>query len=438
MGLIDLIFGRKPKKETQGSGFQTVTAYQPAFTTWGGQIYESELVRAAIDAKARHAAKLMYSMRGAARPSLLTATKSAPNPWMTWAKFMERCSNIYEVQNNLFIVPTTNEYGDVTGYFPVLPSSCELIEAGGQAMVKFRLQNQTRVIRLEKMAIITKHQYRDDFFGEKNTALNATMELINMVNQGIEEGVKNAATFRFMAQLVTPAFDEDLAKEQERFNKNNMARGAGGLLLYGNQMQNMQQIKQEQYKVDADQMKMIQTNVYNYFGVSEPILQNSATGDQMDSFFNGCIEPFAIKMSEGISRMVFTQRELNNGNRVTFTANRLQYMSVSSKVSMAKELGDRGILMIDEIRELFNYDPLPDGAGQHAPIRGEYYMVDEGRDGDKDDGGTGDKDGQDDARMRIPGNRVRLIPAERVMGRIPAAKEAREDKPGAEAAGAEG
>jgi hypothetical protein len=46
---------------------------------------------------------------------------------------------------------------------------------------------------------------------------------------------------------------------------------------------------------------------------------------------------------------------------------------------MAKELGDRGVLMIDEIRELFNYEPLPDGAGQHAPIRGEYYMVDEGR-----------------------------------------------------------
>ena len=34
---------------------------------------------------------------------------------------------------------------------------------------------------------------------------------------------------------------------------------------------------------------------------------------------------------------------------------------------------------IDEIRDLFNYPPLPDGAGQHAPIRGEYYMVDQGR-----------------------------------------------------------
>ena len=53
---------------------------------------------------------------------------------------------------------------------------------------------------------------------------------------------------------------------------------------------------------------------------------------------------------------------------------------------MAQQLGDRGILTINEIRELFNYEPLPDGGGQHAPIRGEYYMVDEGRnDGGNDD-----------------------------------------------------
>ena len=386
MGLIELIFGKKPKQEPNSSRFQTITAYQPAFRTWGGQIYESELVRAAIDAKARHAAKLSYSMQGSARPSLLTATKCAPNPWMTWSQFMERCSNIYEVQNNLFVVPLRDAYGQVNGYFPVLPSECELLDVNGQPRIKFRMLNEVRVMPVEKMAIIPKHQYKDDFFGETNSALRSTMELISMVQQGISEGVKNAATFRFMAQLVTPAFDEDLAKEQERFNRNMLAGSSGGLLLYGNQMQNMKQIEQKGYSLDAEQMKLIQTNVFDYFGVNEAILQNSATGDQMDSFYNGCIEPFSIKMSEAFSRMVFTQQELNRGNRIAFTANRLQYMSVASKISMAQQLGDRGILTIDEIRELFNYDPLPDGIGKHVPARGEYYFVDEGKQNGGDDG----------------------------------------------------
>ena len=386
MGLIDRLFGR-PKSSGGGmadTSFETITAYQPRFTSWGGQIYESELVRAAVDARARHVCKLQYSIQGTARQKLATVTKTAPNPWYTWAQFLERCSNIYDVQNNLFIVPVLDNAGDVSGFFPVLPSSCEVVQHGSVPYLKYLFLNgERRAMELSRCAIVTKHQLNDDFFGEKNTALDGTMRLVTMVNQGIMEGVKNSATYRFMAQIVGKTFDEDIRKERKRFDENNFASGdGGGLLLFGSQFANIQQLKQEGYKVDADQQKLIRENVCNYFGVSEKVIRNEAAGDELDAFFNGSIEPFAIKLSEALTRMVFTERERNGGNAIMFTANRLQYMNVTAKISMAKELGDRGVLMIDEIRELFNYGPLPDGAGQHAPIRGEYYMVDEGRDPD--------------------------------------------------------
>ena len=73
--------------------------------------------------------------------------------------------------------------------------------------------------------------------------------------------------------------------------------------------------------------------------------------------------------------MTYTERERNSGNMILFVANRLQYMSASTKIQMAQQLGDRGVLTIDEIRELFNYAPLPDGAGEYTPIRGEYKNV---------------------------------------------------------------
>ena len=390
MGLIEKIFGRTPKAEPVGNRFETLTAYSPVFTTWGGQIYESELVRAAVDAKARHVGKLQYRMTGSARQKLWTMTKSAPNPWYTWPQFLERCSNIYEVQNNLFIVPILDELGEVTGFFPALPSSCEVVDRGGEPYLKYTfLSGKKKSVALRRCSVITKHQLKDDFFGEKNSALMPTMELVNMVNQGIIEGVKNGATYRFMAQLMGKVFDEDLRKERERFDKNNFQTGGGGgLLLFGNQFTNVQQLKQEGYKVDADQQKMIRENVCNYFGVSEKVIRNEATGDELDAFYNGAIEPFAIKLSDALTRMVFTERERNGGNAITFAGDRLQYMNVASKISMAQQLGDRGILMIDEIRALFNYEPLPDGLGQHVPARGEYYFVDEGKPGDN--GGQGD------------------------------------------------
>ena len=394
MGLFDAIFGKKKAQEPQSVAYQTLTAYQPAFRNWGGQIYESELVRAAIDAKARHAAKLRYTMEGTARLKLYTQTKSAPNPWMTWSQFMERCNNIYEVQNNLFIVPLLDEMGEVCGFFPALPSECEVVDVKGEPWLKFTfIRGQKKSIRLSRVGIVVKHQLKDDFFGEKNTPLTATMELVNMVNQGIQEGVKNSATFRFMAQLTSKTFDEDLRKERERFDKNNFQTGGGGLLLFGNQFSNISQIEQEGYKVDPEQSKLIKENVMDYFGVSEAILQNRATGDELDSFFNSCTEIFSIKMSEAMTAMVFTQREINGGNAIKFLANRLQYMSVNSKISMAQQLGDRGILTIDEIRDLFNYEPLEDGTGKHVPIRGEYYFADEGK---NDGGGTDDKEDETD------------------------------------------
>ena len=191
--------------------------------------------------------------------------------------------------------------------------------------------------------------------------------------------MKNAATYRFMAQISGKMLDEDLRKERKRFDENNFQDGGGGLLLFGNQMTNIKELSQRNIPVDPEQMKIIRENVCNYFGVSEKVIRNEATGDELDAFFNGSIEPFAIKLSDALTKMVFTERERNGKNRITFTANRLQYMNIGSKIAMAQQLGDRGVLMIDEIRELFNYAPLPDGAGQHAPIRGEYYMVDEGR-----------------------------------------------------------
>jgi HK97 family phage portal protein len=391
MGLIDRIFGRTPKAAPAESVFQTLTAYSPVFRSWGGQIYESELVRAAVDAKARHVGKLQYSMQGTARPKLWTATKTAPNPWYTWPQFLERCSNIYDVQNNLFIVPILDEVGEVAGYFPALPSTCEVVQReNGEPYLKYTFVNgQKRSVPLRRCALVTKHQLKDDFFGESNAALAPTMELVNMVNQGIMEGVKNAATYRFMAQLTGKAFDEDLRKERERFDRNNFQTGGGGLLLFGNQMQNIKELSQKQVTVDPDQMAQIKENVCDYFGVSEKVLRNEATGDELDAFFNGAIEPFAIKLSDALTRMVFTERERNGGNGITFTANRLQYMNIGSKISMAQQLGDRGVLTIDEIRELFNYAPLPDGAGAYTPIRGEYKNV---KDGDQDqDGGKQDE-----------------------------------------------
>ena len=386
MSLLDKIFRPKEAEKSQDalnkarSFFETLTAYSPAFTNWGGAIYESEIVRAAIDARARHISKLKVETVGTANPSLQAKLALGPSQFMTWSQFLYRVSTILDVNNTAFIVPVFDDRMVITGVYPVLPASCRLVEYDGELWLRYQFANgQFAAVEASKCAILTKHQYRSDFFGDSNFPLRETMQLIHIQNQGIEEGVKNAATFRFMATLNNFSSAADLAKERERFTETNLSTDskAGGFLLFPNTYKDVKQIDVKPYAIDADQMAQIRENVFNYFGVNEKVLTNAATAEDLEAFFDGAIEPFAIQLSEAMTKMLFSERERAQGSYLIANANRLQYMSTSAKVQMAKELGDRGAILIDEIRELFNYEPLPDGAGQVAPIRGEYKATDE-------------------------------------------------------------
>ena len=387
MGLIDRLFKKKPADNGQQmTTVETFTAYSPVFSSWGGQLYESALVREAIYSKARHIMKLKFDMRGSAHRSLYNAVKVKPNPWGTWPDFLERCNNIYETENNLIVIPVLDDLGDTKGFWPVFPSGCEVREADGIAYLVYQMQNgQRRAMELSKCMIMRKHQLKNDFFGEGNAVLAPTMEMITTFEQSITESVKNAASYRFMAQVTNYMFDEDLKKERKRFDRLNFKSGeGGGLLLFNNNVSNIKQLEAAKNLVDKDQQELIEKNVWRYFGTNEKIIMNTATPDELSAFFEGEIEQFAIKMSDGLSGMIYTDREQVAGNKALLTANRLQYMSVPDKVSLSQQLGDRGAILIDEIRDMFNFPPLPDGAGKHAPIRGEYYMVDEGRPDAKD------------------------------------------------------
>lgn len=390
MGLLDFLFPKpeEPKKTyVRADDFQLLTAYKPVFTSHQGSLYESALVRSAIEAKARHISKLKVEMQGGAQQKLKTRIKHYPNPWMTWTQFLARASTILDCTNNLFIVPVQNEWYETIGFFPVLPEKVQLKEEkSGKLWVSYEFaRGQRGAVEFERCAFLCKHQYKNDFFGEDNHALDRTMDLISIQDQAIEEAVKNSATYRFMAQINNFTSPEDLAEERKRFTEYNLQDGDGGVLLFPNTYNDIKQIQSTPYTVDDKQMEVIKANVFNYFGVSEEVMQGKATSAELDAFFNLAIEPFAIALSEAMSRAIYTDRERTEGNHIYVNANRLQYMSVQEKVNMAQQLGDRGALTINEIRELFNYAPIE--GGDVAFIRGEYYTVDEK---------VGDTKGEDD------------------------------------------
>ena len=390
MSLFDRLFGNRPKPKGRYEGeFKMLNGYVPRFTSYGGELYEMELIRAAINARAVHMSKLKVEVTGSARLALQNKLKHGPNEFQTWSQFLYRLSTILDVHNTAFICPVYDEYGEPSGIFCPLPTGCEIVQYNNVPYLRYEFRNGGHAaIELNYCAIMTKYQYRSDFMGESNHALFPTMDLIHITNQGIEEGVKSAATYRFMAQLSNFAKEEDLAKERKRFTSKNFSSEAegGGLLLFPNTYQNIKQVDVKPWVVDADQMKVIRDNVFEYFGINEDVLQNKAFGDAWAAFYEGAIEPFAIQFSEVMTKMLFTFREQSQGNQVMATANRLQYLSNADKLNVSSQMLDRGIISLNDAREIWNLPPVE--GGDVRIIRGEYYNANEKTGEDNNDEGN--------------------------------------------------
>ena len=178
MGLFSKIFGNRPKEKGAYQGFfKLLNGYEPRFTSWGGGIYESELVRSAIETRAKHISKLKIELRGGARPALQTKLRRAPNEFQTWSQYLARTATILDVHNTAFVVPVFGEYGEPTGIYTPLPSKCEIVQYNGTPYLRYEFGwGDHAAVELSACGLLVQHQYKNDFFGENNAALLPTMD----------------------------------------------------------------------------------------------------------------------------------------------------------------------------------------------------------------------------------------------------------------------
>ena len=133
--------------------------------------------------------------------------------------------------------------------------------------------------------------------------------------------------------------------------------------------------KLKPYTPNALQMQNIQENVCTHFGTNMDILQNKFDENTWNAYYEGKIEPFAIQLSLVMTNMSFTERERACGNAIFFSANRLQYASNATKLSVSTQLFDRALLNRNGVMDIWNMAHVEDGEKYY--IRKEYTEVSE-------------------------------------------------------------
>lgn len=374
MKFIDYLFhGRK--MQVIDSYFKMLNGYSPTFTSFNGGVYEMDLTRVAINSFATHCSKLKPEVEGSAHKRLERVLQYKPNYFMDTVKFIKRLATILAVENTAFIVPIEDKAGNLCGWYPIRPQRCEVVEAAGQVYLRYLFANgEYGAIEFERVGIMTDFEYSDDLFGEDNTTLKPTMQLIHTQNEGIINAVKISANIRFLAKVANMLKPEDIKKERERFTEDNLsADNKSGMIIYDNKFSDLKQVESKPYTPNALQMQQIQDSVCTHFGTSMDILQNKFDENTWNAYYEGKIEPFAIQLSLVMTNMTFTKREIAQGNAIVFSANRLQYASNATKLQVSTQLFDRALLCRNDVMDIWNMAHVE--GGEKYYIRKEYTEV---------------------------------------------------------------
>ncbi|GHU54712.1 hypothetical protein FACS1894132_09760 [Clostridia bacterium] len=392
MGLFPKIFNKKTEEISKkiSSNFQFLNGGNTIFTPSDNRIYNTAEIRSAIHAFANAACKIQLEVKGSAREDLKFKLKYSPNEFMDLPKFIYVTATILSVNNTVFIVPVDDLSGRITGYYPISPNFCEVVEIDKKVYIKYQFGNGKRVaIPYERIGIITDYQFSDSFFGEDNQPLKSLIDIINAQEQGLVNGIKNSAGIRFLAKLgIVSSYKEPKQPDdskaprkknyidelRENVNKINFeAKNNGGVAIFDNSFDSVIPIKSEPFVVNAPLMKTVSDTVFKYFGVPENIIRGDFTDTQYTAFFENKLEPFFIKLCSALNGMTFSQRERQAGNEIIYVKNILDFAAAQTKLEFATTGIDRGFLTLNEAREILGLSPI-DG-GDERVRRLDYCIV---------------------------------------------------------------
>ena len=368
--LLDKILGKD--EGPVASAVETVGS-RPYTTGWNGSMYQQVLVRSVIERFAVACSKLKPEIHGSARPRVRRAIETSPNEFQTWPQFLYRCATLYMNNTTVCVVPEYKPGSQLqTGFYPVPLTFAEVVDYNGEFWMRYTTQDgDRRAIELRHVAVVNRFQYLSDWFGDGNI-LASTLSMLKAQEDAQKQSINDSAQLRFIGQLQGQVREEDMRKKRDRFYEDNLSdENRSSLMLYDNTWASIEQLKAQNWTIPAEEMERIENNVFDYFGINRRILQNAYDENAWDAFYEGCIEPFALALGEALSQATFTMRE-RPANKILFSANRLEYAAASSKRNINKDMCDRGIMTLNEAREILQLPPI-DGGDVHI-LRGEYKV----------------------------------------------------------------
>lgn len=365
--LFNIVFGNKKNTTTlTQTQLKMFSSYNAQFTTLGNNTYDSKVARQCIDRIATHCAKLIpkhikNSISNNINGDINFLLQNKPNPIMTKFDFIYRTISMLYTNSNAFIFIVKDKEGFITGFYPILAINYDLLQdAVGNIYLQFKFVNG-KVYTLPYLELIHLRLFynKHDIFGTNSKVLKTDIDTAHTASEGIKNAIKTSNNLKGILKYENAMLkDKDLKASKEAFVNDflNLENESGIAAM--DAKADFQEVNMKPITLDREQLERVNYNIFDYFGISEKIVNNSFTSEEWNAFYEGVIEARAIQLSDAFTNKIFSNRAIKDGHKIVFSANRLQYATLANKISLLKEAGALGLLTKDEAREVIDLYPL--------------------------------------------------------------------------------
>lgn len=366
---IDKILGLEQYKEQQTKNFEMLSGGFQSLSSFTGDAYSNDIYRSAVDAIARHVAKLSgkHVVDNTSEQNnyskLNRILQQRPNPYMSGYDFLYKIATQYYLYNNAFILVQKDNRGNLSGLYPLTPNSVEFVVDGTDEVYIKCLFKEGKIVHfhISEVAILRRHFNSNELLGDDNTAIMSALELAHTQNEGMREAIKNSAQIRGIVKYTQALSPSKLKEARDEFMNNYLTMANNGGVIPVDTSMEYQPLNVSDVQIDTTQIDAVKRKIYDYLGINEDIVNGNYNEDQWQSFFESIVEPFAIQISSELTEKIFTEREKAFANRIIFESSKLQYASNKSKTNVIKELLPLGVLTINQALDLLNLERVEDG-----------------------------------------------------------------------------
>lgn len=367
MGFIRNLLNRSVSK----TRFELIEDRGNGFYSWNGSIYKSDIVRACIRPKVKAVGKLIpQHIRNNTTDGFKVNPEpyirflyEEPNPYMSGQVFREKMATQLALNNNAFALLVRDENGYPIEMYNIPCVGVEAIyNSYGELFLKFTNRNGV-VVTYPYTDIIHLRQdiNENDIFGDSpKDALLPLMDVVSTTDQGIIKAIKNSGVIKWLLKFNSVMRPEDITDQTNKFTESFLnienSGGAAGV----DAKADAKQIDPKDYVPNAATIDRTTQRIYSFFNTNEKIVQSKYNEDEWNSYYESEIEPLAMQWSNEDTRKIFTRRERGFGNKIIYSANNLQYASMSTKLGL-QAMVDRGAMTPNEWREVLNLPPVEDG-----------------------------------------------------------------------------